>query len=47
MPPAVSQRSGNTSARAGLAPGEKYTAEDDGFLVEDEEDAEAEFADDE
>ncbi|KAK3716854.1 hypothetical protein LTR37_006204 [Vermiconidia calcicola] len=38
-------RQPNTSARAGLAPGEKYTAEDDGFIDDDDADAEAEYAD--
>lgn len=33
------------SARAGVAPGEKYTAEDDGFIDDDDADAEAEYAD--
>lgn len=33
-------------ARAGLAPGEKYTAEDDGFIDDDGADAdEADYAD--
>lgn len=32
-------------ARAGLAPGEKYTAEDDGFIDDDDADGEADFAD--
>ncbi|KAK5167559.1 AAA ATPase Elf1 [Saxophila tyrrhenica] len=45
MPPAARQRVANTSARAGLAPGEKYTEEDEGFIVDDERDDEAEFAD--
>lgn len=33
------------SSRAGLAPGEKYTAEDDGFIDDDGVDAEADYAD--
>jgi transcription elongation factor Elf1 len=43
MPPAARQRLGNTSSRD--AAGDKYTTED-GFIEDDEEDAEAEFADD-
>ena len=46
MPPAIRQQAANASRNAGLATGDKYTAEDDGFLVDDEEDAEADFADD-
>ena len=45
MPPAIRQQAPNASRRAGLEQDEKYTAEDDGFLDDDEEDAEAEFAD--
>lgn len=33
------------SSRAGLAPGEKYTAEDDGFIDDDGVDGEADYAD--
>ncbi|KAK4501525.1 hypothetical protein PRZ48_007334 [Zasmidium cellare] len=33
------------ASRAGLAPGEKYTAEDDGFIDDDEADGEADFVD--
>jgi transcription elongation factor Elf1 len=47
--PALSQRqrqaSYNASSRAGLAPGEKYTEEDAGFIDDDEVDAEADYAD--
>ena len=43
--PSFRQRQPVTSARAGLAPGEKYTQEDDGFIDDDDEDAEAEYAD--
>lgn len=42
--PPSSLRQSQPQSRAGLAPGEKYTAEDDGFI--DDEDAEADFADD-
>lgn len=45
MPPAVRQRAANAFSNAELAGGEKYAQEDDGFIVDDEEDAEAEFAD--
>lgn len=41
--PAARPRQANGGPRAGLAPGEKYTAEDDGFIDDDEDDAEAEF----
>ena len=34
-------------SRAGLAPGETMTAEDEGFVVDDEGDAEAEYAEEE
>lgn len=34
------------SARAGLAPGEKYTDEDAGFIDDDDADGEADFVDD-
>jgi hypothetical protein len=44
-PPSARQRQVNSS-RAGLAPGETYTAEDDGFVEDDEVDAEAAYADD-
>lgn len=48
-PPPPSQRqrqaSYNASSRAGLAPGEKYTEEDAGFIDDDEVDAEADYAD--
>ena len=44
-PPAARQRPMNPSSREGLAPGEKYTAEDDGFIDDDDDDAEAEFVD--
>jgi transcription elongation factor Elf1 len=46
-PPAAhrpAQPAGNRS-RAGLAPGEKYTDEDAGFIDDDDVDAEAEYAD--
>jgi transcription elongation factor Elf1 len=39
------QASYNASSRAGLAPGEKYTEEDAGFIDDDEVDAEADYAD--
>jgi len=35
----------NASSRAGLAPGERYTDEDTGFIDDDDADAEAEYAD--
>jgi len=35
----------SASARAGLAPGERYTDEDAGFIDDDGVDAEAEYAD--
>jgi hypothetical protein len=46
-PPSQRQRqaSYNASSRVGLAPGEKYTEEDAGFIDDDEVDAEAEYAD--
>ncbi|KAK3717228.1 hypothetical protein LTR37_005937 [Vermiconidia calcicola] len=44
-PPSSRPRQPNASARTGLAPGEKYTAEDDGFIDDDDADAEAEYAD--
>ena len=43
--PSFRQRLATASARAGLAPGEKYTEEDANFLDDDDEDAEAEYAD--
>lgn len=44
--PASSFREPQTSApRAGLAPGEKYTDEDAGFIDDDDADAEADYAD--
>ena len=45
-PSSTRQRPAPTSARAGLAPGEKFTDEDRNFIDDDDEDAEAEFADD-
>ncbi|KJY02223.1 transcription elongation factor like protein [Zymoseptoria brevis] len=47
-PPSSSMRQPqpHPSARAGLAPGEKYTAEDEGFIDDDDADPEADFADD-
>ena len=44
-PPSYRQRQASASARAGLAPGEKYTEEDAGFIDDDGVDAEAEYAD--
>jgi hypothetical protein len=44
-PPSYRQRQASASARAGLAPGEKYTEEDAGFIDDDDVDAEAEYAD--
>ena len=44
-PPSIRQRQASASARIGLAPGEKFTAEDEGFIVDDEVDAEAEYDD--
>lgn len=41
----LSQQPTAPSHRAGLAPGEKYTAEDDGFIDDDDVDAEADYAD--
>ena len=43
--PSIQRRPANPSARAGLAPGEKYTDEDAGFIDDDDDDAEAEYAD--
>lgn len=43
-PPLARPRQMNSGAREGLAPGEKYTAEDDGFIDDDDDDAEAEYA---
>lgn len=43
--PSYRQRQASASARAGLAPGEKYTEEDAGFIDDDDVDAEAEYAD--
>jgi len=44
--PASSFREPQTSApRAGLAPGEKYTDEDAGFIDDEDADAEADYAD--
>lgn len=45
VPPPVRQTNPQASSRAGLAPGEKYTEEDDGFIDDDDADAEADFAD--
>ena len=45
-PLSFQQRKASASARTGLAPGEKYTAEDEGFIDDaDDVDAEAEYAD--
>ncbi|CAK3832515.1 related to ELF1  len=47
VPPAIRRpNQPQASARAGLAPGEKYTDEDDGFIDDDGVDAEADYADD-
>lgn len=43
--PSVRPSQPGASARAGLAPGEKYTDEDAGFIDDDDADAEAEYAD--
>ena len=44
--PSVRPSQPSASARAGLAPGEKETEEDTGFIDDDDADAEADFADD-
>ena len=44
-PPSIRQRQASASGRIGLAPGEKLTAEDEGFIDDDEVDAEAEYDD--
>jgi transcription elongation factor Elf1 len=44
-PPSIRQRRASASARGGLAPGEKITDEDTGFIDDDDEDVEAEYAD--
>ena len=44
-PPAGRQQQASASARAVLAPGERPADEDEGFIVDDEADAEAEYAD--
>lgn len=43
----ISSIPASQKSRAGLAPGEHMTAEDEGFIVEDEVDAEADYAEDE
>lgn len=43
--PSFRQRHASSSARAGLAPGEKYTEEDAGFIDDEDDDAEAVYAD--
>lgn len=42
-PPSQRQHHANASARAGLAPGEKYTDEDAGFIDDDGVDPDEEF----
>ena len=44
-PPSYRQRQANASARTGLAPGEKYTEEDAGFIDDDDAGEEVAYAD--